>query len=59
MTPADLRSHLRALNLTQAAFAAMIGRNPRTVRSYLSGRHVIPPVIELAVRGLHANGGMP
>lgn len=48
MTPADLRSALSRLGLSQSEAARRCGVDPRTMRRWLAGHRRIPgPVVEL------------
>jgi len=55
MTTAELRLAIKQLNMTRDKFALAVGRNPRTIKRYLSGAIEIPAWMEHAVRGMLAN----
>lgn len=56
MTAQDLASAIAALGLTQADFAARLGRSPRAIRRWLSGKAPVPhwvvPIVNAMVDGL-------
>lgn len=60
MTGADLAQALSRLELSQRQFAALIGANPRTVRSWINGatgdgrKIVVPRHVEVLVHVLEA-----
>lgn len=56
MTPADLRSALDRLGLSQQAAARLWGVNPRTVRRWLAGDQDIPEWVPYALAGVGRNG---
>jgi DNA-binding transcriptional regulator YiaG len=41
MTPATFRATLQALNLSQQAFARLVGANPRTIRRWALGEQPV------------------
>lgn len=56
MTPDDLRATLARMNLTQTRAAKLLQIHERTMRGYAAGRAIIPRVVQLALRGLEADG---
>jgi DNA-binding transcriptional regulator YiaG len=56
MTPDELSRTLMRLDLTQTRLAALLGHDPRTVRSWVAGRYPVPKsaaiVLRLLARGL-------
>ena len=52
MNGKDLRATLRRHGITQVRFAKAIGRNQRTVRSWIAGRLPVPEIVELVVESL-------
>ena len=55
MTPAALRMHLYGLGMTQTAFAARCGSDPRTVRRWCSAGPVPGPVAALVWELINAS----
>jgi len=49
MTPSEIKTARASFGLSQAAFADIIGVNPRTIRRWESGETVIPWRSELIV----------
>lgn len=55
--PNDLRYAIRALQVSQVGLARMLSVDPRTVRSWVAGKHRIPgPVVVLVEMWLEARG---
>lgn len=57
MTPTELRTRLAALNLTQEAFAAEIGKSDRQVSRYINGQTPIPKAVAMIVMGRKMKAG--
>lgn len=57
MTPLELRAIREGLDLTQAAFAPLVGaKGDRTVRMWESGQRKIPLSVEMLAHGLLKRG---
>ncbi len=52
MTKQDFRAALKRLDFTQVGFAREIGVNPRTVRSWISGRSPVPGTVTVLLAAL-------
>lgn len=51
MTPAAFKARLSALNLTQDALAPLIGKTPRQVNRYSTGKTPIPKSVQMLLEG--------
>lgn len=58
MTPAQLRSALARLGLSQVGAARLYGIDPSTMRRYLSGRQPVPAWMEYALAGTNPDGSV-
>jgi len=56
MTPEDFRAALKRLGLTQTGAAVRMDISSRQVNRYALGSAEIPKVVQLALRGLEAEG---
>lgn len=56
MTPAQLRTVLAALSLSQQGAARLFGQNPRTVRRWISGEQDVPAAVALALLLMERHG---
>lgn len=54
LTPAQFRSTLDRLGISQAGCARVLDINRRTVTRYLSGDLEVPPVVAWALKGLQS-----
>jgi DNA-binding transcriptional regulator YiaG len=54
MTPAELDRALMKLDMTQTAFAALVGVDPRTVRTWVGGARPMPLAATIVLRLLLA-----
>ena len=50
MTPAELETILRRLDMTQVQFAQLIGYKQRAIRYWVAGGHPIPPPAAILAR---------
>jgi hypothetical protein len=55
LDPDDLRARIKALGLTQQAFANLTGYAPVTIRNYLAGIRRIPRRLVIALERLEAD----
>ena len=49
MKPSELKKVLEDLGYPQTDFAVDIGVNPRTVRSWISGKYPVPKMVDLLI----------
>lgn len=54
LTPAQFRTTLERLGISQAGVARTLGINRRTVTRYLSGGLEVTPMVAWALKGLEA-----
>jgi len=59
MTPAEYRTALAALGLSQVAAAKLFGAGPRTSRRWASGESPIPRSVEIALQLMLRDGEIP
>jgi DNA-binding transcriptional regulator YdaS (Cro superfamily) len=59
MTPLQYRNAIARLGLSQVAAAHFLGVDPRTSRSWISGRYPVPHAVALLLRLMICGGYSP